>query len=129
MNGLKLLVLACAASLALGCGGVPADVPVDGEEVGVSSQELTVCTATCAQGSVSCPSTTTNCSAANNVGVTCDGAFYACPTPPAPTCDAEPCANFQDRTCRSQGVGLTCCGPGGYEWRCECTEVRKWSCG
>lgn len=102
----------------VGCGGAVGDVA--GEELAVSSEELTACSATCPTGTVSCPASTTSCSATNNVGVTCDGVFQACP--PSPTCsDSLPrCSSIQGKTCGQIGSQRQCCYDSSTPGSCTC---------
>ena len=124
----KLLMLACAATFAVACGDVPADVVGAVEEMSVSPQELTTCTATCAQGTVSCPSGTSSCTANNYQGATCDGVLYACPTPPAPTCSDTDCSRVVGMRCPGEGEFTNCCDGDGYIRACECPKTRRWIC-
>lgn len=123
MKSLKLWLLACAVSLAMGCGGTPTDMASEGKEMSVSSQELTGCTATCALGTVSCPSSTQTCSATNNVGVTCDGVAIACP-PTGCTQWMMSCAVMQTLLC-SEAETIPCCRDDSEIGECICTEFGR----
>ena len=127
MKSMKLLVLACAAAFAVGCGDVPAEAAVDGDDVSISSQELAGCTALCFTGSVTCPSAASNCSASNYQGVTCDGVFYACPTLPPPTCTHPTCTSVVGKACEV-GASTPCCDTDGTVYFCGCTNQRRWEC-
>lgn len=142
MKSLKLWLVACAASLTMGCGDVPVDLAGDGEEMRDSSQELTGCAATCEQGTVSCPSSTTSCSATHYVGVTCDGVAIACPPPtdpPLPTCSPflPRCTSYLGGSCDVLNETVPCCvDEATYSWESSCKCVKagatrppyKWAC-
>lgn len=130
MKRLKLWLLACSAILAMGCGGEPAEALNRGEELSTSSEELTICTATCDQGTVSCPATTTTCSATHYVGVRCDGVAIDCPPPPPPTCATLPtCESIRNQLCESPGTQTECCWGGVAESSCFCHPTRvRYTC-
>jgi len=125
MKHMTLWLVACAASLVLGCGGVPEEAAREGEALSTSSEELTVCTANCQQGTVSCPSTTTSCSATQYVGVTCDGVNIPCPasscSPSLPLCSSllgQPCSS-------KPGLKVYCCDDPSIQSFCVCDGLNK----
>ncbi|MCP3102076.1 hypothetical protein LZ198_24720 [Myxococcus sp. K15C18031901] len=129
MKRWTLWLLACAASLVLGCGAAPNDVTGPGEESGVASEELTSCSATCQQGTVSCPATTTTCSATQYVGVTCDGISIPCPSP---SCSPSlpSCADLYNKACNGNStVRVPCCDSPESESFCQCNaSTRRYVC-
>jgi hypothetical protein len=137
MNRLKLLLLGCVAVLAFGCGTPSDEVLLESETQ--SSQELTGCTATCEQGSVSCPATTTTCSSTHYVGVTCDGIPIPCPPPEPQECDPSLplCTTLQGQLCNSLNAETPCCiveTSGSWESSCVCFRAGatrppyRWAC-
>ncbi|MCE9673102.1 hypothetical protein LY474_35375 [Myxococcus stipitatus] len=128
MKHMTLWLVACAASLVLGCGGVPEEAASEGEALSTSSEELTVCTATCQQGTVSCPSTTTTCSATQYVGVTCDGVSIPCPTS---SCSSSLplCSDLYGKGCSgSSTVRVPCCDDATSESFCVCGSTKRYVC-
>ncbi|MCE9671347.1 hypothetical protein LY474_26425 [Myxococcus stipitatus] len=125
MKMLKLWMVASAASLVMGCNGVPDDMG-DLDPAETASRELTGCYATCAQGTVTCPSTTTSCSATQNVGVTCDGVFTPCP-PTTSTCSPllPKCIDLNGDSCSVLNEQVPCCiDDPGYSWESVCDCMR-----
>ncbi|GEN05287.1 hypothetical protein SAMN05443572_1011169 [Myxococcus fulvus] len=128
MKCLKLWLWACAVSLVVGCGGVPAETVDEGEALTSSSEEMVGCFANCPDGStVTCPTMPATCTATNGSGVVCDGVNYRCPAtacrPGMPTCafartticlgvtEPFPCCNgtsLGECTCRGDGSNPRC---------------------
>ncbi|MCE9671361.1 hypothetical protein LY474_26495 [Myxococcus stipitatus] len=124
MKRLQLLPWACAAALVVGCGQTSEGAASEEGEQRSSSEALSACTATCQYGSVSCPSTTVTCSAANGQGVTCDGTFYPC-TSCTLYCDT--CAEAHRTACDVFGARYPCCAPDGSQGVCDCI-FGSWNC-
>ncbi len=109
----SLAVTAVLLSLSLlGCGGPVSGPTMAPEAVSESGESATVsqfgtCTALCSGGqTVSCSGST--CSQTDYQGVTCDGAFTACP--PAPACTGYPsCSTLVGKRCFIEGEPQPCC--------------------
>ncbi|NTX57659.1 hypothetical protein [Myxococcus sp. CA039A] len=130
MKSLKLLLLACAASLAFGCGVLPAEAAHEGEEISASSGELAECFAVCGGSSVTCPEGTRICGHEDYVGVWCDDEFYECPPPTTPFCSYAACSTYHLKACTSADDSVPCCDHHRNEKECYCTGLRlkKWNC-
>ncbi|MBZ4397616.1 MULTISPECIES: hypothetical protein [unclassified Myxococcus] len=128
MKSLKLWLWACAVSLVVGCGGVPAETTVDeGDALTSASEALVGCYASCSDGTtVTCPTTPVTCTSTNYVSVVCDGTTYACPPtgcrPGMPTCSfarTKICLDLSTFSCCDDGeVGECTCRQVGGNPRC-----------
>jgi len=123
MKGLNLWLLACAAVLAVGCGGgVDTVVEEDGELL-TSTGAAMICTAYCGPGvtEASCTFHET-CEANPRVGVTCDGRFYPCPS-----CQYIQCRSRIGRACYPERLEAPCCNGTTEEATCVCLGG-VWNC-
>ncbi|AKQ67780.1 hypothetical protein A176_004692 [Myxococcus hansupus] len=122
-------LLAAVSLTVLGCGDTEALAPEDtAPPEGQVSQQGT-CTALCEfGGTISCTGTT--CVATDYSGVSCDGAFTACPDFACPGGQPQ-CSEYEYTACSTRGREIDCC-EGNRPNICLCAGViggrNQWLC-